>query len=282
MALQRINSSAHRERIAACAQWIVDAQCPDGEWGYPGEIHGWNDVPAGLSIDPPKADAKKEGRGTTTKIPIKRRRLPDSKAKGDISNTQFALLGLKACEDAGFEIPKATWQSALAWHLKVQQRDGGWGYHFYGMKDKASYGSMTCAGVCAVAISKFYLGSKDPSKDASVRAGLLWLAKNWTLDDNPGIGKSNVSDPGAWHYYYLYSIERVGKLVATEKVGSHDWYAEGADWLLKKQKEDGSWFTGLNNPMWKQAGDLETADTCFAILFLSKSTPPLVASGGGR
>lgn len=280
MALQRLDAEKHRERIAHCAQWLVDTQCADGEWGYPGTLSGENEVPKSVTVDPPKLEEKKDKKsGDTAAKLVIRRRLPPGKAKGDISNAQFALLGLKACEESGIEIPDATWKAALAYHLKTQSQDGGWGYYFNGMKDKARYGSMTCAGVCAVAICRYYLGMKDPSKDVSVQRGLGWLAKNWTVQENPGVKQSNIADPDCWQYYYLYSIERVGKVLGTEKIGPHLWYPEGAKWLLEKQKADGSWWMGLTNLYWKQAGDLETADTCFAILFLSKATRPLVVTG---
>ena len=64
----------------------------------------------------------------------------------------------------------------------------------------------------------------------------------------------------------------------TDKFGEKEWYKPGAKWLLENQKPDGSWNTGLTT-QWTQAGDLETADTCFAVLFLTRATPPLVATG---
>ena len=70
---------------------------------------------------------------------------------------------------------------------------------------------------------------------------------------------------------YLYALERVGILSGTVDIGTHDWYREGANFILKSQKEDGSWktATGGGNAVW---------DTCFAILFLKRATRPLVAS----
>ena len=37
---------------------------------------------------------------------------------------------------------------------------------------------------------------------------------------------------------YLYGLERVGDLAGRRLIGSHDWYREGADWLLGAQRED--------------------------------------------
>ena len=54
---------------------------------------------------------------------------------------------------------------------------------------------------------------------------------------------------------------------------------DGAKHLLAKQKDDGSWWTGAL----PKAGEMDvTADTCFAILFLTRATPALTATEGGK
>jgi len=282
MALQRIDPRKYQDRIAHCAQWLVDTQLPEGEWGYPDTLTTADEQPKPITVEPPKLEKKPESGGNTVSmIKIKRQinKNLNLKAKGDISNTQFAILGLKACHDAGIEIPKPTWQAALAYTLKTQNQDGGWGYYFNGMKDPESYASMTCAGVCSIAICRYGLGNKNAAKDGAVQVGLRWLGAHFKADDNFNITKSHVADPTRWLYYYLYSIERVGKIVGVEELGKQKWYDIGAKYLLAKQKADGSWYTGIEGVQWKQAGDIHTADTCFAILFLTKATPPLVPTG---
>lgn len=280
MALQRINPNEHLDRLVHCAQWIVDTQLQNGEWGYPGTLHEMNEVPKGIDVEAPKNDGKPSGSGSTKSgIKIVRKRQPD-KIKGDISNSQFALLGLRSCAEAGVEIPMATWKAAETYFAKIQEANGGWGYHFNGQKDKTTYGSMTCAGITALAICDFYQKRK-PLQDQRVLKGLQWLTNNWSVSENPNADRSNVVDPQVWHFYYLYSIERTARIVQLEKLGKTDWYAEGAKWILEKQKSDGSWKTGLHT-QWGQAGDLEVSDTCFAILFLAKATAPMVATGGSK
>jgi hypothetical protein len=289
MALQRIDPKKYQEKLAHCAQWLVDTQLPEGEWGYPDTLKSPEELPKAVEVDapkPPKTDPKKEDKPGATQAALVIKRNPTNrtlnlKARGDLSNAQFAVLGLKACADAGIDVPKLTWESALRYFLKTQNQDGGWGYYFNGMKDK-TYASMTSAGVCSVAICRNGLRLRDPLKDPAVQGGLIWLGQNFKADDNAGATKSHVADPERWLYYYLYSIERAGRICGVEEIGRKKWYPVGAEFLLKGQKADGSWWTGLPGVQWKQAGDIETADTCFAILFLTKATPPLTISEDTR
>ncbi len=288
MALQRIDPVKYADRIAHCAQWLVDTQLPEGEWGYPDTLKTPEELPKPVEVDVPKPpkEPRKDAKPGSTQASVVIRRSPatrafNMKAKGDLSNAQFAVLGLKACADAGIEIPKLTWEGALRYFLKTQNQDGGWGYYFAGMKDK-SYASMTSAGVCSVAICRAGLRVRDPLKDPAVQAGLNWLGQNFKADENAFATKSHVADPERWLYYYLYSIERAGRIAGVEELGRKKWYPIGAEFLLKSQKADGSWWTGLPGVQWKAAGDIETADTCFAILFLTKATPPLTISEDPR
>jgi hypothetical protein len=283
MALQRIDAWKYRRRIAHCAQWLVDTQLADGEWGYPRSLRTPTEVPRPVEVpEPPEAETivtepPKDGYATPT---VRVRKRPhehvDIKGVGDISNTQFAILGLKACHDAEIQIPKATWKAALSYISKFQNRDGGWGYAYAGMRDKASYASMTCAGVVSVAICRLGLGAKSPERHGVITKGMKWLARHFAVDRNHNIENSHVADPLRWRFYYLYSIERVGQVIGVDELGDKAWYPLGARYLLDQQKPDGSWWTGIPGDQWRQAGDIETADTCFAILFLTRSTPSLI------
>ena len=58
-------------------------------------------------------------------------------------------------------------------------------------------------------------------------------------------------------------MERAGSTAGTEWLGEHPWYPEGTDYLVKAQKDDGSWNGNL-------------LDTCWAILFLKQASKHLV------
>lgn len=63
--------------------------------------------------------------------------------------------------------------------------------------------------------------------------------------------------------YFLWTIERLGVLLGLEKIGGVDWYAKGADILVKSQQPDGSWPEAHN--------DKGLSQTAFSILFLRKA-----------
>lgn len=67
---------------------------------------------------------------------------------------------------------------------------------------------------------------------------------------------------GMYLNYYFYGIERVGALLDSDKIGTHDWYNEGADELLKRQAADGSWTDSSST----------VPSTALTLLFLSKAT----------
>jgi Mg-chelatase subunit ChlD len=79
---------------------------------------------------------------------------------------------------------------------------------------------------------------------------------------------SHPQGSDSWLYYYLYSIERVGRILDTEFIGDHEWYPLGAQALIAKQKADGAW---------KGEGeeDDERIASSFALLFLTRATPSL-------
>ncbi|MHB0957991.1 MAG: DUF4159 domain-containing protein [Pirellulaceae bacterium] len=191
---------------------------------------------------------------------------------GDNSNTQFAMLALNEAERVGVEVDPRTWRLAQEYWETTQRPDGSWGYK----PGLHGTGSMTCAGICSLVIARGRLSSGSASingdtvrccgeSDASGGAerGLLWLAKNFSVRHNPG--------DRTWLLYYLYGLERVGRLTGRRFIGEHDWYREGAEVLLREQDDfSGSWRgvgTAESNPL---------VASSLALLFLSKGRRPVV------
>jgi hypothetical protein len=196
----------------------------------------------------------------------------NGRGSGDPSNAQFAILALGAAQDRGIDVDPAVFAQALDYWVR-RQRDGGWSY---GSTRRVS-GSMTCAGIASLIIAGGRLadgssrivgdrvqccGGQTAEQDP-IEEGLNWLGRNFTLQVNPG-GDSMT------FFYYLYALERVGRLSGRRFIGEHDWYREGAERLLGIQDE----FVGF----WSGTGGMETRDvaTSFALLFLSKGKRQVV------
>ena len=182
---------------------------------------------------------------------------------GDNSNTQYALLGMRSCEAAGYEIPKETWERALKWWKGSQQSDGGWNYKG---KGEASYLGMAEGGLGSTVLCLHYLG-RNWRSDETVKKARAFIGSNFDLEKNYVPRENQMS----WQYYHLYALERAGSLAYTEKFGNHSWYAEGAKYLLERQHDDGHWDapSGWKRTVW---------DTSFAVLFLARATRPVASS----
>ena len=257
-ALAAIDPAKYQAKLAQCAQYLVDWQCDNGQWGY------------GDKYEPEvKAGSGDGGGRTVAKIQIKRiKKL--GPLVGDNSNSQYAALGLKASAAGGCEIETAVLTRAIDWWERSQQNDGGWSYHSEGAYQKhlGVYGSMTAGAVSSLIMLK-QIKNSDPKIASSIIRGIGWMSENFTVAANARAQQNRDE----WQHYYLYAMERVGDLYPTEKFGKRAWYAIGAAYLLKTQKPDGTW-VGPNS-------DLVVADTCFALLFLQRAARrPPVATGG--
>lgn len=256
-ALCYLDRAKYQPRIIQCAQCLLANQSRDGNWSY-GTACNETDITPVETADSAKP-VLTDNKQTTSTQTVKKIRIkipPRRKdAAYDNSNTQYALLGLKACAEADIEIPQDTWADAEKHLLRTQSGDGGWTYTLGGY----SYGSMTAGGLGGLAICKFYQNKKI-KEDPDIKKAVDWLDKNFTVMENPGIR----GNPTSWHYYYLYGLQRAGVLSETESFGTHNWYNLGARFLIIEQDVDGSW-------------NKNAQDTCFAILFLSRATKPLTA-----
>lgn len=155
-----------------------------------------------------------------------------------------------------------------------RQRARGWGYR----PGDAPRGSMTAAGVAILVVCKSelegyrrYEERLGGKVDQALRDGAAWLAHNFAVDRNPG------ADPD-WLFYYLYTLERAGTLLALEHFGGRSWYEEGSQVILSKQQGDGAFDAKTAG-----SGDGSLAGTCLALLFLKRSTVPVmkrVVTGG--
>lgn len=256
LALEASQDLELQAMTAECAQYLVDAQGKEGTWTYKADL----EIKYVGAVAPAERTAVLVAGGEPLDEPVRgveiKRRPTDKGRDGDNSCTQFALLGLHAAAKCGFSAPRETWQKALeAMEKRHSKKEGGWDY---AGGHGAAYGSMTCAGICSIALCRYYLGEKEYLEHDLIKAGLSWLARNFTVETNP--------PKRSWEMYYLYSIERVGVFCSTEKIGEHEWYPLGAKRLIATQRPDGSW---------QGAGETPIVSTGFALLFLTRATAPV-------
>jgi squalene-hopene/tetraprenyl-beta-curcumene cyclase len=182
----------------------------------------------------------------------------------DLDNTLISLEALRAYRAArpNAEIAKEddlNWDAAIAFISRTQNLPGSnpmpWasddpqnkgGFIYYpgfsnageetlpnGRVALRSYGTMTYGGLLS-----FIYADLKPS-DPRVAAALDWLRKNYTLEENPGMGRQ-----GLYYYYHLMAkglaSAGVGELETAEgkKI---DWTRELALKLINLQNGNGSW-----------------------------------------
>jgi hypothetical protein len=244
MAFCKADPKRYFAAITDNARWLEETQCKTGDgqggWGY--------------------------GRGEGQYV--------------DNSNSQFALLALHEAERVGVKIDGQTLRSAKDYWEDVQNdEDGSWSYR---KGVPGGSGSMTCAGIGSLVITNDMIrqtdarvvddrirccGKADREEEVdAVERGLQWLGKNFAVAQNP-------NGSAGFLLYYLYGVERVGRLTAQRFIGGRDWYREGADFLIRAK-------TGLSGS-WKGAGPPEEDEriaTALALLFLSKGRRPILLS----
>jgi hypothetical protein len=88
---------------------------------------------------------------------------------------------------------------------------------------------------------------------------LNWLAANFSVQANPG--------SASWGFYYLYALERVGRLTGQRYIGTHDWYREGATHIVASQTLDAIRGGTQEDPI---------LATAMSLLFLSKGKRQVV------
>ena len=183
----------------------------------------------------------------------------------DLSNTTFALEAIRYTQYLKSDVandPEAkdlNWKAAVQFLSRTQNlpgsNDQSWasddpankgGFVYFPGKSMAgeqplpngktalrSYGSMSYAGLLSM------LYAQVDRNDPRVKAVVEWLSRNYTLDENPGMGPE-----GLYYYYQMMAkaLSAAGIDTLTLKDGSRvNWRQDLAKRLLNLQKADGSW-----------------------------------------
>ncbi len=214
----------------------------------------------------------------------------------DIPTTYLALLGLEAAARRGVAIPASTYLAALPlllrsqaakgpkvtlkmnevrgtdrfeWTESAQARGFGWtavlantptGYETVG-------GALGLA-VCQDALQKDRGFTKEIRRQTrtAIRDAFAWLQQNYDITKNPVVGREDMKElvGPLYHHHWLQGLARLEIHARMRFVGTHDWYQEGAEELLKTQDPDGSW-----DAIWWS--------NCYALLFLMRASLPSIS-----
>ena len=213
----------------------------------------------------------------------------------DLSNTYLAIealaLSKRLVEDGKYgDQPDLDWEAAIKFISRCQNLEetndqefasddpknkGGFVYtpdESKAGEDKTadgrtalrSYGSMSYAGLLS------FIYAKVSADDPRVLAVKEWLAKNYTLEENPGMGTE-----GLYYYYQTMAKALTAANIDNLKLENGkeaDWRDQLGRRLLTTQREDGSWVN--SNGRWMESNPiLVTAYTVLAMEQLCASIP---------
>ena len=247
VALLAQDQPGHRVVAQKLVEDLVGAQCKNGQWTY-----GY--------------------------------RARKVKRSGDNSNTQFAILALDRGAGPRPRGPRGAVRTLTREFFRgSQNEDGGFGYS--DRERRRSYAAMTAGGAMCLAFAAAVerdepAGLSRHAEEPDVKPGtrldgreLRPRGKN-TGHRSPrsARAKGRRSD-ATWRHYWLWSLERAAaRPPASTGSASHDWYGRGAEVLLERQRDDGSW----RDP------ERDLLATCFALLFFRRSTYRAITPSGGE
>ncbi|HEX6812216.1 MAG TPA: prenyltransferase/squalene oxidase repeat-containing protein [Planctomycetota bacterium] len=184
----------------------------------------------------------------------------------DLSNTQYAALGLRSAKAIGVTIDKSVWND-MAREIGSQQNSyGGFAYQARNRGfDPEGYASMTAAGIAVLAICRQAVDGddkRDAELDKKIARGWEWFRHNLAT-----IGSTTER----WSFYFHYGLERAAILTDVTKIGTVDWYEKGARMFVDAQQPGGGWDSRTDGYNWgDMAGKGNSVATAFAVLFLRR------------
>lgn len=177
------------------------------------------------------------------------------------SSGQYGVLGFWEGAKRGIPISQGDWKAIEAYYTTSQNPDGGWGYRYKG----ESRLSMACAGMTCLYITQDYAHRADYKKAGRTRKHPL------TKHLDEGLTYMDKNFKAGQTLYTLYGVERVALASGRKRFGGKDWFAVGAEQILK-QMGGGAGPFGLQDHGYKMAGH------AFALLFLVRGGVPVMVN----
>jgi hypothetical protein len=182
-----------------------------------------------------------------------------SHERPDLSNTQWALMGLKAADRELNMNAADTYQKALVFLDRCRNGDGGSAY---------TPGDVSIHTMTAASVWSYSLCGVDAT-DSRIRGGINWLKDRYSVTNNDGWGYWS-------EYYYKVTVAKALSMSHQTKLGTHDWFADLSQALINEQNRNrqasgyGSWpDTGMGG---------QEMSTAWAIMALQTRTLPVGAN----
>ncbi len=213
----------------------------------------------------------------------------------DMSNTYLAIealaLSKKVIEDNKHgDQPDLDWGAAVKFLSRCQNLEGSndqpWassdpknkgGFIYAPGESKAGEDKLpdgrtalrSCGGVSYAGLLSFIYAKLGPD-DPRVVAVKEWISKNYTIDENPGLGAQ-----GIYYYYQTMSKALTAANIDTLKLENGkvaDWRKDLGEKILTTQRENGSWVN--DNGRWMESNPiLVTAYTVLSLEQVYDSIP---------
>ena len=226
---------------------------------------------------------------------------------GDTSQTQYGALAIWMAVNHGHDVPQDSVERLCGWLVRTQDPSGSWSYQGNdpGAYQRANQDprnfrlSLHVGGIGSLYMCADLLGFNEGKNAQAAERGLppalravgeseekkrkprklgplklfdIQLARAAIADGDRYFAQNYVIEPPMQLHYYLYGLERYQsfKELAAGKVEPEPkWYNDGCQLLLATQD--------ANEGLWKFSGDNHYTSTCFAILFLARSSQKTIA-----
>lgn len=256
--LSEVAPSGFSASAAQAALGIAHGVGPDGRWGY---------VLPRVRVDGAYASVLPDPVPTGT---------------GDLSNAQFAVLGLVGAERLGVWSGRAPWRavreglprSALPDGAFAYRADDGAGEPFrMGLRTGRRLTTSIAAANLVVALRREGASAEAARRDPAVRRALAWLGRNPFLDPTTGrwarrdVGDRSDRPP----YLEMLAMDRLAHFGGLPRVGGAEVYRTAAVTLLGLQREDGRWPGDTGDAAFRNAVE----HTTLALLVLTRAVASL-------
>ena len=259
LALVSANDDQYRPQILAARKYLIGTQIDLGEKG---KMDSPFDGGVGYGSRYEHSDMSNTLQALEA-LYYSKRFAADSPEKSDL-DWKAAIHFLQNCQN----LPSHNKQD---WASEDAQNKGGFIYYpgnsMAGSTNLAngrvalrSYGSISYAGLLS------YIYADLDKTDPRVKAVYEWLQKNYTLQENPGMGQQGL-------YYYLHTMAKALNAYGASEIQTADgtvkWRETLALRLLDLQRKDGSW-ENESNRWWEKDPALVTSYGMITLEIIAK------------